>query len=422
MKNRLKAAFALVAETEIWAAALTAATSIIASSLLPWAVIVSASYWGVRWAAQGKPTRRTPLDAGVVLLILTMATTLWATALPDNTRTQVYRLGLGILLFYAVINWTHSSKRVSLVLAGTLLAGLALAGGAVISVQWATAKLPFIPSALYERFTVLVSDTVHPNVLAGSIILILPLGLSLPLFAWRSRRWGLLLLAGATALVCTAILILTQSRGALLAVLLVAGLLVMLRWRWSWVLAAGATLTAFGLYLAGALPSTATLQAGLASMLGDLSPEGRIEIWSRAIYTIQDFAFTGVGMGSFTEVVDLLYPLFLQAPGKVGHAHNLFLQIAVDLGLPGLIAWLSLLFGVIASAWQLYRFGKRSNDGWTAGLGAGLLGSQCALIIHGLTDAVTWGMVRSAPLVWAIWGLAVAAWLAAKSHSRRILA
>jgi putative inorganic carbon (HCO3(-)) transporter len=37
-----------------------------------------------------------------------------------------------------------------------------------------------------------------------------------------------------------------------------------------------------------------------------------------------------------------------------------------------------------------------------------LLCSQVALVVHGLTDAVTWGMVRPAPLVWALWGLAMA--------------
>jgi putative inorganic carbon (HCO3(-)) transporter len=40
------------------------------------------------------------------------------------------------------------------------------------------------------------------------------------------------------------------------------------------------------------------------------------------------------------------------------------------------------------------------------------LGSQLALAVHGITDAVTWGMVRPAPLIWALWGLAIAAWYA----------
>ena len=57
------------------------------------------------------------------------------------------------------------------------------------------------------------------------------------------------------------------------------------------------------------------------------------------------------------------------------------------------------------------KFGKNNHRGWAAGLGAGFLGSQLALITHGIMDAVTWGMVRPAPLVWGIWGTALAAWL-----------
>jgi len=138
--------------------------------------------------------------------------------------------------------------------------------------------------------------------------------------------------------------------------------------------------------------------------------EGRLEIWSRAIYMIQDFPFTGIGMGSFGEVADTLYPFFSYSAGTLEHAHNLFLQIAVALGIPGLIGWLIVLGSVGAISWSLYRFGRENNERLAAGLGAGFLCSQLALIVHGMTDAVTWGMVRPAPFVWVIWGLAVAAW------------
>jgi hypothetical protein len=76
---------------------------------------------------------------------------------------------------------------------------------------------------------------------------------------------------------------------------------------------------------------------------------------------------------------------------------------------PGLVAWLSCLMLVVATAWQVYRRGQQLGDGWLAGLGAGLLGSQAALVVHGLSDATTWGMVRTTPLVWALWGPAMAA-------------
>ena len=157
----------------------------------------------------------------------------------------------------------------------------------------------------------------------------------------------------------------------------------------------------------------ATLQT-----LGGL--EQRIEVWSRALYMIQDFPFTGVGMGTFQQVANLLYPFFLAGPdAQIPHAHNLFLQVAVDLGLPGLIAWLALFLLVCWSAWRVHRCGhtfarspsphlRVSPSPYLTGLGAGLLASQAALAVHGLTDTVTWG-TRPAVLVWAIWGLALAA-------------
>jgi putative inorganic carbon (HCO3(-)) transporter len=127
------------------------------------------------------------------------------------------------------------------------------------------------------------------------------------------------------------------------------------------------------------------------------------------MYMIQDFPFSGVGMGTFSEVADRLYPFFLFAPGTVEHAHNLYLQVAVDLGLPGLIAWLAILFALVAAAYLTWRSGRASGSSWLAGIGAGLLAAQVALVVHGFTDAVVWGMVRSAPLVWLVWGLGAAA-------------
>jgi putative inorganic carbon (HCO3(-)) transporter len=168
----------------------------------------------------------------------------------------------------------------------------------------------------------------------------------------------------------------------------------------------GVLVLAFFTYRLGYKPMLETLTTtGSVSTL-----EGRQEIWSRAIFMIQDFAFTGIGMGTFGDVADAMYPFFLASPGSTPHAHNLFLQIAVDLGIPGLVAWLAIWMVMIAMAYQVYRHGRESQNGWASGLGAGLLCSQLALVSHGMLDAVTWGMVKPAPLVWALWGVTVASW------------
>jgi putative inorganic carbon (HCO3(-)) transporter len=140
------------------------------------------------------------------------------------------------------------------------------------------------------------------------------------------------------------------------------------------------------------------------------SASGRLEIWSRAIWIVQDFPFTGVGMGLYGDVVEVLYPLFSFPPGEIPHAHNLFLQIAVDLGIPGLVVWLALVGHIGGACWCIYSHACRNNHLQAKVLATGQLCSGAALLIHGLVDAVTWGMVKPSILVWGIAGTIMATW------------
>ena len=379
--------------------------SIIAPRTLPLAVAVGCFFWVVRWLAFGHLTERTGIDMGVVLLVLMLPVSMWATADPGITFPQVYRLLTGIFLYYSIVNWPRTDTRLRIIVFGVVLASLFLALFAAVSVEWSYEKLLFIPVSVYERFVVLVQDTVHRNVMAGNLVILLPITLGILLFAWKEIHLWQRILLGLAALVVLGMLVLTQSRGALLAFAGISLLLIALRWRWGWlaILVSGVGGILLSIYI-GLERSLEFISSGVS--LGGL--EGRLEVWSRALYMIQDFAFTGIGIGSFGPLADVLYPFFLSSPGSVPHAHNLILQVAVDLGIPGLIAWLSIIVVIISITWQIYRAGRIQGSGWMAGLGAGLLISQVALLTHGLFDAVTWGMVRTAPLVWGIWGIAAA--------------
>lgn len=407
MVKQVRTVAICLASTEIWLIVFLAATSVIFARALPLVVGIAGLFWVLRWLASGRPTVRTRADWAIALLVLMSLVSLWVTALPETTRPQVYRLLTGVALYYAIVNWATSITRLRLLVIGTMLAGLLLAVSAPVSVTWLdSGKLPFISHSLYAHFTPLVSDTVNPNVMAGALVILLPTPLAALLFGWQQLSKLTRGLAGVTALFMSGILILTQSRGGLMALAAVLLVMALLRWRRGWLL-----------LLASAIPGAIALQLlGAGVVLNALTTnnsfggiENRLEIWSRAWYMIQEFPFTGIGMGSFQEVTDMLYPLFL-SPSGIPHAHNLFLQVAVDLGIPGLIAWLAILMLVSTTAWQIYSYGRAVGDNWLAGLGAGLLCSQVALAVHGLTDAVTWGMVRTAVVVWALWGLAVAGW------------
>jgi putative inorganic carbon (HCO3(-)) transporter len=404
---KLRAGITFLAQNEIWILGAAVAASVAFTRLLPLAVGVALLFWLLRWMAFGRFSRRTPLDWSVGLLVLMLPVTLWATPLPDTTLPQVLRLATGILLFYALVNWADSHQRLRWLVLGVAWVGLALALVATVSVDWFVNKLDFIPAALYARFTTLFADTIHPNVMAGYLVILLPIAAALLLFAWGPMGRGLRLGLAFAGLFILAILLLTKSRGAWMGFGGVILLLVALRWRRGWLLLPAFLLAGIALL---ALVGTGPVLDALATSSSVSGVSGREEIWSRAIYMIQDFPFTGIGMGAFGSLADALYPYFLAAPGSTPHAHNLFLQVAVDLGIPGLIAWLAIFALVTGCAWQVYRRGRLLQDAWIMALGAGFLGSQLALAVHGLTDAVTWGLVRPAPLVWALWGLAVASW------------
>ena len=115
----------------------------------------------------------------------------------------------------------------------------------------------------------------------------------------------------------------------------------------------------------------------------------RLEIWQRALYGISDFPLTGMGLGTFRQVGPLLYPLFLLPPTyDIAHAHNFFLQSALDFGIPGLVALLALYLlasGQGISLWRAAPFaGSRA---WALGLLAALAGQA----VYSLADAVAMG-------------------------------
>jgi putative inorganic carbon (HCO3(-)) transporter len=392
-----------LAALEPWLLGTAVILSILSEGLLPFAAGVGLLFWLVRWGATGRPSLASPLNLPALGLVLAGLVSLLATPLPGASLPQALRLTCSLLLCFCLLNWVTSPGRITGLLGGLLALALVLAGGAVLFVDWAN-KFSFLPVILPNVTTLVFSESINPNVMGGSLVLLESGLAAILVFRWsglgRLGRAGL----GAALLAIAGVMVLAQSRTALVALAAALGLLVLLRFKHGW------AMVGLGLCLAAAL----VLQAGpqqvwdsLGGVTGGTETFTRREqIWNRAKLVIQDFPLTGIGMGTFSQVVDTVYPLSA-SPVHIPHAHNLFLQIAVDLGLPGLAAWLACWFTVIFMAWQLYRSGPKG--GLVNGLGAAVLCSQCALGVNGLLDAVTWD-TRPAVIVWVIWGLTAAAW------------
>lgn len=372
----------------------------------------------LRKALWGRFSKPTPIDIQL-LVIAGMGLVSYAISpLKEISAVQTWRLLTGLVLFWGLVNGLRGRREVSLFLWLFMLAGVFLVVSSPLTVNWVDNPVTRVFTQIRERLNFSLTDTIHPNVLAGTLVLLFPIPFAELIFGWGGKVWlERIVLVGLCGLYAGTMVI-AQSRGAVLAVGVVMVVYVVMRWRWSWV----------GILVGGAVLSGVIMRVGINEMMGFLmtSPglggiEGRVELWSRAIYMIQDFPFTGVGIGLYSPVADTLYPFFLMAPGQISHAHNLFLQIAVDIGLPGLIAWLGCLLVSFWMAGKIILGGKMSGDHWLMVKGMAMLGVNTGMVVHGMLDAAVWGMVKPAPLVWGLWGMAAVVFLLVEENhlSRR---
>jgi len=402
-------------------AVVLAAAAVAVLSLLPGAKGVGgglALLAGVLFSLSG--WRRTPLVGPVALLLVQVGVTLWATARPDQTWADVCQLSGGLVACYAVFQWTRDEGRLWWAVAALLGLGLGLALVAPVGVEWVRQK-SFLPTALYNFFPQLLPDSVHPNVMAGALVTLLPLslalGLTLPATSRRAR--GLRVEVALAGLAQLGILILTQSRGGYLALGVGLGLTLWLCGRRRW---------AVGLALLGALallwlvshPMVETRGEGASLVTGEAAEAAldastwafRQRVWGTALDVIRDFPFTGTGMGTFNDVAALLYGFY--APENP-RAHNLFLQVAVDLGLPGLVAFLAIWLLALGAAWQAYRRFTLIGAPLPRAVAVGGLAGLVASLAHGLVDVHTWGS-KGAFVPWLMIGLVLALHALALRH------
>lgn len=365
----------------------------------PYLVAALLLFWPLAWLVYRSFVPSTPLNWSVLGILFWLPVNVWASADRATSWIAAGYLVFGIALFVAVVRWPPARRRPALA-AGMLLlfgGGLALASPPLVEwkPQFRLFRLP-----LYDQLQNVpldLGETIHANVLAGVLVIVLPFFAALTLrSSWTERRWPRLACGGATLLVI-GVLVLTQSRGGYLAAAAALGIVLLLRWpRLLYAVPLGLLLIGFFIW-----------RTGFTLILDQLSQDGalggwtgRLDIWTHSATAIMDFVFTGIGIGTFTLVIPLLYPLQVNIEGYP-HAHNLYLQIGVDLGLPGLIAYLALLLNLFVMLAIILR---RGTNALAWALAAGALAGLTAMLLHGLLDAVLWG-TKVAFVPWLLFAL-----------------
>jgi hypothetical protein len=219
---------------------------------------------------------------------------------------------------------------------------------------------------------------------------------AMALFESRTRNWIRLdvLLVGLSTLG----LLLSESRGAWLALAIAAGvwglweLFSRLARQWAinqrqarvaWIVILA--IVSLVCVLTLALTPWGNQKLGLRS--------DRLTVWRNSLDLASDYPFTGLGLGNF-EMAYSSYVLLVQVP-HTAHAHNLFLDVWLEQGAPGLLA-LGWLVVTAASPLLVPRLGNEATSHWRSAA----LASLGVILLHGMLDDAFYGYGgRAIPLM-----------------------
>jgi len=391
----------------------------------PTLTVVALALLSLYWLfqiARREPWPTTPFSAPLLVFAIMAALSVLITTAPELTLPKATGMVLGLALFRSAAR-LQGRQRLTWALAGLLVASMGVWALGLMDLAW-PAKLPLV-QGLLDRIPRNIADLpgspaggVSPNQLAGTLALVIPLALAAAAGSGAFARGRLLMALGLAGVALWGItLFLTQSRGGWIGGLAGIVFLVSLwglsgRRKWHGVVGIGLPLlvAAAGLALVAIIGPDRIGQivygadgAAAETAVGAISFRGRVEIWQRALDTIRDFPYTGRGLGTFRQSSPLLYPLFTVGPDKdIAHAHNVFLQIGVDLGLPGLLSYVSLIVLAFWRGWQ-----KISSGGAQRWLALGALAGMVGYHVYGLADVVSMGSKPSF-LFWWVLGLLAA--------------
>jgi len=340
-----------------------------------------------------------------------------AIAVQAETIDHFAALALGLAAMGTVAVWCRTRERLALAALVFVVCGASAVGIGFRSVaQVHTAKAFFgKPTGADSESAPLPLTRLHDhtfvnrNALAAVALMVLPVAAAIAAvpFVRSGLRLPIQFAGLVSAFWLFTVVVIMQSRSAWLAAACLAWLLArrfLTPTVWWLTAAMGLLVVPTVIYALGSdHPRVVELLA---------SGRSRIEIWEQGLAALRSSPWTGIGLdfyrySGYSPV--LVWPnIIVGRP----HAHNLFLQTALDVGLIGLAAYLAVTASVLRRAYQLAVTGAQDRWVRSVGVAAGL--SVLSVQVYGLMDAVALG-TKAGVFQWLACGLALAAW---RLHTR----
>lgn len=382
-------------------------------------LVVLVLTWLLRLMRRKEAWPVTAFNGLIFLLLLAIGVGSLLTVAPQWTIPKLSGVILGLAIFRAVSFTLKERKHVAWAIAVYIAAttGFMLLG--FMGTYWEAKKIVMLDRMLQEVIPRLSFFTpelpggyVNPNQLASIPLFTFPLMLALSidigsLSKKRFLTFGVVVILMALSLF---VLILSQSRSAWLgggmATLIVVshGLLARKNYRRVQI---ASPLIMLAVVLVIGLLVLASSHFSLAKLFffdqkAGIPLAGRREAWRHALWILQDFPFTGIGLGMFRVIAPALYPFIFFIPQRLlSDAHNTFLQVGMDTGILGLVSYL----GILVVAISLGLRAAHSPDPFIEALGIGVTATLIGIHTYGLLNATALG-AKPGIFLWFLLALA----------------
>lgn len=290
---------------------------------------------------------------------------------------QIWAVYFAFMVFYfVVVNTVKTKKQLFDLLTVFCLSGLCVCIYGILQYVFGwNVSQAWMDEEMFEDIKMRIYSTLeNPNVLGEYILLTLPVAVGL---MWKKRGVLAKLFYGGAAAVMGLALILTFSRGC-----------------WIGIMAAAAVFVTFA---AGKLWGLALLVLPIIPMMlpesiinrflsiGDMkdsSTSYRVYIWMGTLLLLKDFWLSGIGPG--TEAFTKVYPFYSYSMIVAPHSHNLFLQIMVESGVLGILAFVILAVVFVRKLAAAYQV--QGKLGELSVMAVAIGGAVMGFLVQGLFD------------------------------------
>lgn len=332
---------------------------------------------------------------------IAIASVAFLNAVTLDAQRELMRLASYVGFYYVTTDWiqTHQDTRALLKALMISTIAVALFGLYQMMIGGYSALYDILYPVQEEILQIppwegrITSFLEHFNGLAGYINLVVPFCVG---FALRGTDPVLRMLSRWCLLLASVALLLTQSRGGLLAY---AAMLLVSAYLFAPNRKSGMRRVAIVLIVCLLAGAVAGFFFTRLTEIDDYTTVSRLAIWGGAFTVFARSPVLGTGFGNLRTLMGGLLGL---PEGWTGDAHNLYLELLAETGIVGFVAFVFLITAALRAALRRYR---NSQDEFGKIIGFAVFAAIIGVLVHGTVDYLFHTTPQVAALFFLVLGI-----------------